>query len=242
MVATLPASDAMSAAAAGNIIPPRAGRRNRRPDDGTARYFAGRLPRLTMPECPARPEYPERSRRSFEAVSRLEGKYAGRATRRLARRAGGATIYGTMLDLGRRSPIGRRATGHARNRCPRVNRALTVVIASWPDSRQRRRAMRRGGTLPRDPATSEFIPAPKQGATLQALLVLSCLIPVVVLALAGWRSWQFERARTAQRARTTLGLVEEHVRKVLDTQVLVLDWLCDRMSGSGWRDIERSRS
>src|SRR6185312_3916208 len=87
MVATLPASDAMSAAAAGNIIPPRAGRRNRRPDDGTARYFAGRLPRLTMPECPARPEYPERSRRSFEAVSRLEGKYAGRATRRLARRA-----------------------------------------------------------------------------------------------------------------------------------------------------------
>ena len=126
--------------------------------------------------------------------------------------------------------------------CPRVNRALTVVIASWPDSRQRRRAMRRGGTLPRDPATSEFIPAPKQGATLQALLVLSCLIPVVVLALAGWRSWQFERARTAQRARTTLGLVEEHVRKVLDTQVLVLDWLCDRMSGSGWRDIERSRS
>ncbi|HEX6841833.1 MAG TPA: ATP-binding protein [Stellaceae bacterium] len=96
--------------------------------------------------------------------------------------------------------------------------------------------------MPRDPATSEFIPAPKQGAALQVLLVLSCLIPVVVLALAGWRSWEFERAESAQRARTTLGLVEEHVRKVLDTQVLVLDWLRDHVSGSGWHDIERSRS
>jgi signal transduction histidine kinase len=139
-----------------------------------------------------------------------------------------------------RRPGARRA--RAQSRSPRVNQPLTVVLASWPDSRQRRRAMPWGGTLPRDPATSEFIPAPKQGAALQALLVLSCLIPVVVLALAGWRSWEYERAETAQRARTTLGLVEEHVRNALDTQVLVLDWLRDRLSGSEWHDIERSRS
>jgi signal transduction histidine kinase len=70
---------------------------------------------------------------------------------------------------------------------------------------------------------------------------MCCLIPLAVLALAGWQSWEIERAETAQRARTTLRLLEEHVRKVLDTQVLVLDWLRDRTPRSSWRDIERSR-
>ncbi|HKW53159.1 MAG TPA: ATP-binding protein [Stellaceae bacterium] len=96
--------------------------------------------------------------------------------------------------------------------------------------------------LPRDPTTTDFTPTPKQGVALQALLVMSCLLPLLVLAVAGWRSWQFERAEAEQRARTTLGLLEEHVRKVLDTQVLVLDWLSDRTRGSSWGEIERSRS
>ncbi len=77
-------------------------------------------------------------------------------------------------------------------------------------------------------------------SALQVLLVLCCLLPLAVLAIAGWRSWQFEHAETMERANATLGIVEEHVRKLFDTQLLVLDWLRDRVEGMSWRDIERS--
>src|SRR5689334_18920679 len=72
------------------------------------------------------------------------------------------------------------------------------------------------------------VAAPTRAVALQALLVLSCLVPLLVLAMASWRSWYFERAEAADGAASTIGLVEEHVRKVLDTQVLVLNWIADR--------------
>jgi two-component system NtrC family sensor kinase len=80
-----------------------------------------------------------------------------------------------------------------------------------------------------------------RGLALRVLLVLSCLLPLLVLAMVGWRSWEFERAETAERAAATLGIIEEHVRKVLETQVLVLDWLGDRAEGLSWEEIERAR-
>jgi two-component system, NtrC family, sensor kinase len=81
-----------------------------------------------------------------------------------------------------------------------------------------------------------------RGSALRVLLVLSCLLPLLVLAMVSWRSWEFERAETAGRAAATLGILEEHVRKVLDTQILVLDWLSDRTEGLSWEEIEHSRS
>jgi signal transduction histidine kinase len=95
--------------------------------------------------------------------------------------------------------------------------------------------------LPRDPNRPSLIASPESGAALRALLVLSGLLPLIVLAIAGWRSWDFERGEAAQRATATIGILEEHVRKVLDTQVLVLDWLRDRAQGSTWDEIEGSR-
>ncbi|HKW52043.1 MAG TPA: cache domain-containing protein, partial [Stellaceae bacterium] len=80
-----------------------------------------------------------------------------------------------------------------------------------------------------------------RGVALRTLLVLSCLLPLLVLALASWRSWYFERAEAEDGAASTIGLLEEHVRKVLDTHVLVLNWIADRTEGWSWNDIERSR-
>lgn len=80
-----------------------------------------------------------------------------------------------------------------------------------------------------------------RATALRALLVLSCLLPLLVLAMASWRSWYFERAEAEDAANSTIGLVEEHVRKVLDTQVLVLNWIADRADGMSWEEIERSR-
>lgn len=95
--------------------------------------------------------------------------------------------------------------------------------------------------LPPEPDLPDFVARPMRASALRILLVLSCLVPLVVLAIAGWRSWEFERAEATDRAAATLGVVEEHVRKVLDTQVLVLDWLRDRIGGSSWDEIERSQ-
>jgi two-component system, NtrC family, sensor kinase len=82
---------------------------------------------------------------------------------------------------------------------------------------------------------------PTRGTALRTLLVLSCLLPLLVLALASWRSWYLERAEAADGAASTIGLLEEHVRKVLDTQILVLNWIADRTEGVSWEEIERSR-
>jgi len=76
---------------------------------------------------------------------------------------------------------------------------------------------------------------------LRTLLVLSCLLPLVVLALASWRSWYLERAEAEDAAASTIDLLEEHVRKVLDTQILVLNWIADRTAGRSWEEIEGSR-
>lgn len=93
-----------------------------------------------------------------------------------------------------------------------------------------------------EPNLPDLVAARMRGLALRVLVILSCLLPLLVLAMAGWRSWEFDRAETSDRAAATLGILEEHVRKVLDTQVLVLDWLGDRAAGLSWEEIEHSRS
>ena len=89
--------------------------------------------------------------------------------------------------------------------------------------------------------TGITVVTPMRGRALRTLLVLSCLLPLVVLALASWRSWYLERAEAEDGALSTIGLLEEHVRKVLDTQILVLNWIADRTEGMSWQEIEGSR-
>jgi two-component system NtrC family sensor kinase len=89
--------------------------------------------------------------------------------------------------------------------------------------------------------TGIAVATPTRGAALRTLLVLSCLLPLLVLALASWRSWYLERAEAEDGAASTIGLLEEHVRKVLDTQSLVLNWVADRTERMSWDEIERSR-
>lgn len=83
---------------------------------------------------------------------------------------------------------------------------------------------------------------PRPRSSLWALLAICWVLPLAVLAMAGWRTWQFEVTKAEERATATLRIVEEHVRKVLSTQVLVLDWLRDREEGLSWEEIEHSRS
>jgi signal transduction histidine kinase len=96
-------------------------------------------------------------------------------------------------------------------------------------------------SLPHESHRIGVVAAPTRGIALRTLLVLSCALPLLVWAVASWRSWYFERAEVEDTAASTIGLLEEHVRKVLDTQVLVLNWIADRTEASSWEEIERSR-
>ena len=95
--------------------------------------------------------------------------------------------------------------------------------------------------MPHESHRTDVVAAPGRGIALRTLLVLSCLLPLLVLALASWRSWDYERAEAEDAAASTIGLLEEHVRKVLDTQILVLNWIADRAEGASWAEIERSQ-
>lgn len=86
------------------------------------------------------------------------------------------------------------------------------------------------------------VPVSSRRSALWALLALSWALPLLVLVLAGWRSWVIDKIEAKERIGTTLRTVEEQVRHVLDTQTLVLDWTQDRIARLTWDEIERSRS
>jgi hypothetical protein len=91
-------------------------------------------------------------------------------------------------------------------------------------------------------ARSDQMAPPRSRYSLWSLLAISWLLPLAVLGTAGWQTWEYEVAEAEERATATLQMVEQHVRHVFDTQVLVLDWLRDRAQGLSWEEIERLRS
>ena len=92
------------------------------------------------------------------------------------------------------------------------------------------------------PKPASRAPVSSRRSALWALLALSWALPLLVLVLAGWRSWVIDKIEAKERIGATLRTVEEQVRHVLDTQTLVLDWTQDRIARLSWDEIERSRS
>jgi signal transduction histidine kinase len=93
-----------------------------------------------------------------------------------------------------------------------------------------------------DAPLSRVIAVPSRRFALWALLILSWVLPLGVLAGAGWWTWQVQVKESEERVRATLTIIEERVRNVFDTNVLALDWIRDRTAGLSWSEIEQSRS
>lgn len=75
---------------------------------------------------------------------------------------------------------------------------------------------------------------------LRLLASLSWLVPLLLLALAGWQVSQQELRLSHIRARSTLGILAEEAEKVFEAQEMALNWVDDRVRGQSWDQIETS--
>lgn len=75
---------------------------------------------------------------------------------------------------------------------------------------------------------------------LRVVASLSWLVPLLLLAVAGWQIWQQELRLSHTRARSALGVLAEEAEKVFEAQELTLDWVDDRIRGQSWDEVENS--
>jgi len=75
---------------------------------------------------------------------------------------------------------------------------------------------------------------------LRVVASLSWLVPLLLLAVAGWQIWQQELHQSHARARSALGVLAEEAEKVFEAQEMALDWIDDRIGNQSWDAIARS--
>ncbi|HME27665.1 MAG TPA: ATP-binding protein [Acetobacteraceae bacterium] len=75
---------------------------------------------------------------------------------------------------------------------------------------------------------------------LRLVASLSWLVPLLLLALAGWQIWQQELSLSHARARSALGVLTEEAERVFEAQELALDWIDDHIRNQSWDDVENS--
>ena len=75
---------------------------------------------------------------------------------------------------------------------------------------------------------------------LRLLASLSWLVPLLLLALAGWQIWQQELHLSHARARSAVRVLAEEAEKVFEAQEMALDLNDDRVRDQSWDEIEAS--
>lgn len=90
------------------------------------------------------------------------------------------------------------------------------------------------------PSTDAGPPVGRHVALLRLVASLSWLVPILLLAIAGWQIWQQELRIAQARARSTLGVLAEEAEKVFEAQQMALAWIDDRIRDQSWNEIENS--
>jgi signal transduction histidine kinase len=80
----------------------------------------------------------------------------------------------------------------------------------------------------------------RQVVLLRVVASLSWLVPLLLLAVAGWQIWQQELQIAQARARITLGVLAQEAEKVFEAQEMALHWIDDRIRNQSWNEIENS--
>jgi two-component system NtrC family sensor kinase len=75
---------------------------------------------------------------------------------------------------------------------------------------------------------------------LRLVAALSWLVPLLLLAVAGWQIWEQELDIAEARALSALSVLAEEAEKVFEAQEMALDWINDRLGNQGWDKIENS--
>src|SRR5512136_1098388 len=87
--------------------------------------------------------------------------------------------------------------------------------------------------------------APAEGSravsVLRLVTAISWLLPLLLVAIVAWQTWELEMEELDSRLTSTLTILSEHVEKVLENQALSLAWVEDRTRDLTWPQIETSR-
>lgn len=92
----------------------------------------------------------------------------------------------------------------------------------------------------RAPPVSTGLVVGRQVSLLRVVASLSWLVPLLLLAVAGWQIWQQELRLSRARAQSALNVLSEEAEKVFEAQELALDWIDDRIRDQSWDEIEGS--
>ncbi len=79
-------------------------------------------------------------------------------------------------------------------------------------------------------------------APFASLWAASVLLPLLVLGLAAWWSWNGVHAEGQARVQRMVDMMHEHVLRSLDTQEAILEAIDYAMGGSDWDSVAGSRS
>jgi signal transduction histidine kinase len=66
------------------------------------------------------------------------------------------------------------------------------------------------------------------------------LVPLLLLAIAGWQTWDQELRLSRVRVRSALAILAEEAEKVFEAQELMLDWIDSHVRSQNWNEIEHS--
>jgi PAS domain S-box-containing protein len=95
-----------------------------------------------------------------------------------------------------------------------------------------------GSTMP----TTEVSLYPKISSSMTRTLLLCVAIMLVFFVALVIESYRGEQERSQDIAKQSLSVFAEHAAKVMETQVLILDSLSQRVRDMNWEEIARSRS
>ena len=81
----------------------------------------------------------------------------------------------------------------------------------------------------------------RQVGVLRVVAALSWLVPLMLLSVVAWQSWDLEMEELDSRVTNTWSILSEEAEKVFENQELALDWIEDRTKHLTWAQIETSQ-
>lgn len=88
-----------------------------------------------------------------------------------------------------------------------------------------------------DPVNVGHLRSPRLLTWMTALV---WLIPLLLLAVAAWQTWDREIGETDNEIQNVLTVLAEHTEQVFQSHAVTLEWVDKRIKGWTWEEIERS--
>ena len=118
-------------------------------------------------------------------------------------------------------------------------RTVTVLGTRMPPVISRLLRRRQPPPIERDDAAP--VGVGRELGLLRLVASISWLLPLLLVVVVAWRTWEGEKQELDGRIANTLNILSEQVERVLENQALALGWIDDRARTLSWGQIETSR-